>query len=284
MNKIIINGSGSYLAKKFILSNKNKYEFIALTTSQRVLNFYKKEKISSYKINKDVNRSSKILSKIKGNTLINFAASTDTNLNEKSIEKNINVNILYNSLIVFYLSKNNNKLNCLNLLSFYQYNLIKEKNFEPNSFYASSKQSLQNILYFYYKKDLIHNLCSLILFDIYGKNDTRKKIIYDIIKRKKIKIKNPNNYLHLVNEKDFIIALKKIITKTQSKKKFTKTYSIPFEKVQIKKLVYSLKERNFNKKNIFKIVKFKNKGIFFKKYPLIIKKLKYKFINYLSKT
>ena len=43
MNKIIINGSGSYLAKKFILSNKNKYEFIALTTSQRVLNFYKKE-------------------------------------------------------------------------------------------------------------------------------------------------------------------------------------------------------------------------------------------------
>ncbi len=284
MNKIIINGSGSYLAKKFILSNKNKYEFIALTTSQNVLNFYKKEKISSYKINKDVNKSSKILSKIKGNTLINFAAFTDTKLNEKSIEKNININILYNSLIVFYLSKNNKKLNCLNLLSFYQFNLTKNNNFEPNSFYASSKQSLQNILYFYYKKDLIHNLCSLILFDVYGKNDTRKKIIYDIIRRKKVKIKNPNNYLHLVNEKDFVIALKKIIIKTQSKKKFTKTYSIPFEKVQIKKLVHSLKKRNFNKKNIFKIIKFQNKGIFFKKYPLIIKKLKYKFINYLSKT
>lgn len=282
MTKIIINGAGSYLAKKFILSNRNNYKFVILTTSKKVLKFYKKEKVSGFKINKNARKSRYILSKIKGETLINFAACTDTNFNEETIENNIKVNILYNSLIIFYLSKKNPKLNCLNLLSYYQYNLNKKKNFEPNSFYASSKQSFHNILYFFYIKKLIHNFCNLILFDVYGVDDKRKKLIYDLIFKKKIKIKNPNNFLYLINEKDYMIAINKILNKLKSKKIFCETFSTPFEKVQIKKLINFLRNKKNKNKKMTNIIKLKNKGIFFKKFPLIINKLECRFQNFIK--
>jgi CDP-paratose synthetase len=159
-------------------------------------------------------------------------------------------NILSQSLFLNQAVKNNNLIGYISFGSKWEYDQVG--NYYPLNFYASTKNAVDQIYKFFANRYKI-TIVSLKLFDTYGKNDKRKKIInllLEFYKKKKILNISPGEQtLDYVNIIDIcnLISIICLDIKNKKIKGFNK-YSISSKKpIKLKNLIKIL-NKNLNNK------------------------------------
>ena len=234
--KIGIIGSSGFLGKNISLH---------LKTKNKVKNF------SSY--NKLKKRwFSKVCKEIKyfsPDIIINCSASQILDDNKKSIEKLIYSNLYTQSGFINEAKQNKNFIGFITFGSRWEYD--SNGNYKPNSFYAATKHASDYLLqYFADKKTTV---VSLKVFDTYGVNDTRNKILNLLLKNYKnqttLNLTPGKQEIDYVNVLDICKLIDQISTDIH-KKKLTgfKAFSVSSKKpISLIKLVKLLKKNLKNK-------------------------------------
>ena len=244
--KILITGSTGFVGSNILnlLLKKNVYIYDVLRNKNK-----KNKKIRDLKKNKNYspifykkfNDLERELKKIKIDIVINCAAYYTGKNDIKNIENLVQTNIIFCSVVLESLKNKIKKF--INFGSMMEYSHGNQ--FSPKNFYAITKYTFQKIEEFYklnYKKIKFYDLK---LYETYGDNDVRKKIIPTIIKsyskNKSVKIVSKNLIMNFVH----IESLVKVI------------YMIIFNK--IKQGEYCLKNNKFIK--IQKLINTLNKKL-----------------------
>ena len=205
MKKILITGSTGFIGSNIVnlLLKKNVYIYDILRNKNK-----KNKKIIDLNKNKNYlpifykkfDELEKKLKKVKIDTVIN-CATYYTNKNDiKNIENLIRTNIIFCSIILEILKNKIKKF--INFGSMMEYS--QGNYFSPKNFYAITKYSFQKIEEFYKLNYKNIKFYDLKLYETYGNNDERNKIIPTIIKNyaqnKDIKIVSKNlkmNFVHI---------------------------------------------------------------------------------------
>ena len=200
--KIGIIGSNGFIGKnlKINFNNQKKYKV-----------FY----FSSYKKFKDkwVNKICNEIKKNKPNIIINCAASQVLNDDKKSIKKLLNSNLYSN---IMFLNQATNYKNFKGYISFgTKWEFDTERKYKPLNFYAATKNA-NDILFKYFSLKKNVTTVSLKIFDTYGLNDKRNKVLNLLLRKYKknqsLKITPGRQYLDFVHIHD-ICELVNIICK-----------------------------------------------------------------------
>ena len=243
--RILITGSTGFIGSHIVnlLLKKNIYIYDILREKNKNSKYIKKLKKNKnyfpifYKKFKELEDK---LKKIKINTVINCATYYSTKNDIKTIENLIQTNIIFCSVILETLKKKIKKF--INFGSMMEYS--GSNYFSPKNFYAITKFSFQKIEQFYKKYNPKIKFYDLKLYETYGDNDKREKIIPTIIKKyfqnKNMKIISKNLIMNFVHIESLMLAIEMIISnKIQEgeycikNKKFTK----------IKKIIDSLNNK-----------------------------------------
>ena len=236
--RILITGSTGFIGSHILnlLLKKNIYIYDILrekNKKNRYIKELKKNKNYFPIFYKEFKELEKKLKKKKINTVINCATFYSTKNDIKAIQNLIETNIIFCSIILEILKKKIKKF--INFGSMMEYSY--KNHFSPKNFYAVTKFSFQKIEEFYKKYNPNIKFYDLKLYETYGDNDKREKIIPTIIKKysqnKNIKIVSRNLKMNFVHIESLMLAVDMIINnKVQEgeycikNKKFTKIKNI----------------------------------------------------------
>ena len=236
--RILITGATGFIGSNIInlLLKKNIYIYdILRQKNKNNKNIKKLQKNKKYHpiFYKKFNELEKKLKKINVNTVINCATYYSIKNDVKTIERLIHTNIIFCSIILETLKKKIKKF--INFGSMMEYS--HGTNFSPKNFYAITKFSFQKIEEFYKKSFPKIKFYDLKLYETYGDNDKRKKIIPTIIKKysqnKNVIIVSKNLEMNFVHIESLLLAIKMIISNQVQEgqyciknKKFTKIKNI----------------------------------------------------------
>lgn len=176
MSKIIITGAtgyiGSNLARKLFNQNNTIY---AITRKNSKLNLLDdiKDKINIIKYNNSINDLIKIFNDIKPDIVYHLAAFYIHEHKLEDINYLIQSNINFGTDILEAMAKSNTK-RIINTGTLWQ-NYIDE-NYNPVNLYAATKEAFEKILEYYVEVENFSAI-TLKLFDTYGYNDPRNKIL-----------------------------------------------------------------------------------------------------------
>ena len=214
--KILITGSTGFIGSNIVnlLLKKNVYIYDILRNKNK-----KNKKIRELKKNKNYlpifykkfDELEKKLKKVKIDTVINCATYYTSKNDIKNIENLIRTNIIFCSIILEILKNKIKKF--INFGSMMEYS--EGNYFSPKNFYAITKHSFQKIEEFYKLNYKNIKFYDLKLYETYGDNDVRKKIIPTIIKsyskNKSVKIVSKNLIMNFVHIESLVKAIYMII-------------------------------------------------------------------------
>ena len=266
---ILITGSTGFIGQnltKLLLSLNYKVLVLIRKESKNKL-FVKKTQKNNKNFHpiyfNNINTLPKKISKLKINYVINLATKWIDKHNYKDLIDLINSNILFNTAVLDVVPKKNLK----KFINVSTYALFKtSKKYNPYNLYAATKKSFEDIIAYYqnnYKKTYFYNL---YLYDNYGVNDKRSKIIAKILKdyktNKKTTILSNKVELNLLNVSEICKAFRLILEKKINSgnyliraKKFTNILDL-IKKTNIKlnkKIKYNLLNKPIRKKIDFKM-------------------------------
>ena len=266
---ILITGSTGFIGQnltKLLLSLNYKVLVLIRKESKNKL-FVKKTQKNNKNFHpiyfNNINILPKKISKLKINYVINLATKWIDKHNYKDLIDLINSNILFNTAVLDVVPKKNLK----KFINVSTYALFKtSKKYNPYNLYAATKKSFEDIIAYYqnnYKKTYFYNL---YLYDNYGVNDKRSKIIAKILKdykaNKKTTILSNKVELNLLNVSEICKAFRLILEKKINSgnyliraKKFTNILDL-IKKTNIKlnkKIKYNLLNKPIRKKIDFKM-------------------------------
>ena len=214
--KILITGSTGFVGSNILnlLLKKNVYIYDVLRNKNK-----KNKKIRDLKKNKNYspifykkfNDLERKLKKIKIDIVINCATYYTGKNDIKNIENLVQTNIIFCSVILESLKNKIKKF--INFGSMMEYS--HGNHFSPKNFYAITKYSFQKIEEFYKLNYKNIKFYDLKLYETYGDNDVRKKIIPTIIKsyskNKSVKIVSKNLIMNFVHIESLVKAIYMII-------------------------------------------------------------------------
>ena len=214
--KILITGSTGFDGSNILnlLLKKNVYIYDVLRNKNK-----KNKKIGDFKKNKNYlpifykkfNDLERELKKIKIDIVINCAAYYTGKNDIKNIENLVQTNIIFCSVILESLKNKIKKF--INFGSMMEYSHGNQ--FSPKNFYAITKYTFQKIEEFYKLNYKNIKFYDLKLYETYGDNDVRKKIIPTIIKsyskNKSVKIVSKNLIMNFVHIESLVKAIYMII-------------------------------------------------------------------------
>jgi CDP-3, 6-dideoxy-D-glycero-L-glycero-4-hexulose-4-reductase len=274
---ILITGStgfvGSNILNQLLKKNIHIYDVLReKNKNKRIINKLKSNKNYHPIFYKKFNELETKIKKIKIDTVINCATYYSNKNDLKTIQNLIQTNIIFCSIILEIVKNKVKKF--INFGSMMEYS--DSNDFSPQNFYAITKYSFQKIEEFYKTNNKKIKFYDLKLYETYGSNDKRKKIIPIIInnylKNKYIKIVSRNLKMNFVNVESITNAVNMIIFKNIKEGE----YCMKNNKItKVKELIDSL-----NKKLKRKI---KVKYLSSDKFSIFHKKFK-KFPNWLDKT
>ena len=236
--RILITGSTGFIGSNILnlLLKKNTYVYDILREKNKKNKYIKKLKRNKNYFPifyKKFSELEKKLKKKKIDTVINCATYYSSKNDIKTIQNLIETNIIFCTIILETLKKKIKKF--INFGSMMEYSCSNY--FSPKNFYAVTKFSFQKIGEFYKKYNPKIEFYNLKLYETYGDNDKREKIIPTIIKKysknKNIKIVSRNLKMNFVHIESLMLAIEMIINnKVQEgeycikNKKFTKIKKI----------------------------------------------------------
>jgi len=211
MKKILLTGTTGFLGSEFIsyiLKNPN-YEITEIVRSK------KKFKKKRYKriVFKNYKKLDKDLEDKKFDIFINFATFYKNNHTKDDILTMNNANILFPNFILEKIIKNLKKF--ITFGSMMEYS--GQSFFKPKNYYSSTKKAFESILQFYklnFEKCKFYNIK---LYETFGINDNRNKILPTIIKaykkNKSVRIINKNLKLNIILSDELNSFIEKLISK-----------------------------------------------------------------------
>ena len=266
---ILITGSTGFIGQnltKLLLSLNYKVLVLIRKESKNKL-FVKKTQKNNKNFHpiyfNNINTLPKKISKLKINYVINLATKWIDKHNYKDLIDVINSNILFNTAVLDVVPKKNLQ----KFINVSTYGLFKtSKKYNPINLYAATKKSFEDIIVYYqnnHKKTYFYNL---YLYDNYGVNDKRNKIIAKILKdykaNKKTTILSNKVELNLLNVSEICKAFRLILEKKINSgnyliraKKFTNILDL-IKKTNTKlnkKIKYNLLNKPIRKKIDFKM-------------------------------
>ena len=269
--KILITGSTGFIGSNILsLLLKKKIHIYAVLRDKNKNN----KNINKLRNNKNYHpifykkfyELEKKIKKIKIDTVINCATYYSNKNDIKTIQYLIQTNIIFCSIILEILKNKIKKF--INFGSMMEYS--SNNHFSPKNFYAITKYSFQKIEEFYKLNNKKIKFYDLKLFETYGNNDKRKKIIPTIIKRylqnKNITIVSKKLEMNFVHIESLLIAINMII----SNKVKEGEYCIKNNKfTNIKELINTLnkKLKKKIKTRYLSSKKFSNSSRHLKKFP-----------------
>ena len=220
MYKILLTGSSGFIGLNLLesLSKKNKIFIILRNRLSKKIFKNKNIKIIKFKNYTSLNSQ---LKKIKVDIVIHCATYYVKIHKFSDIKKFCDANILLGNIILENLEK-------MRVKKFINFSTIWEnangKMNNPKNLYSAYKKSFSAILEFYIKKLNDIKFYELMISDTFGLNDQRKKIINTLKinyrKKRTTKIVSKNLFMNLLNVLDIIKAVKIIIYKSISPKKY----------------------------------------------------------------
>ena len=231
--KIGIIGSSGFIGNNLFL-------FLKKNTKYQIFSF------SSYRRNKK-NWLKKIVQEIKikrPNIIVNCSANQNLGISKKNIPNILHSNLLSNILFI------NEALQYKNFKGFISFGskweLGDKKNKKPLNFYAATKKA--NDTFFKFYENNKSALISLKIFDTYGANDTRKKLLNDLLetykKKRSLNITGGKQYLDYVHIDDLLKLILMIIKDIKfNKLKGFKSYTVSSKKpIRLINLIKKLKK------------------------------------------
>ena len=288
---LLITGTSGFIGYNFLKYILTKNYYIIDILREKNKNNYKLKKLKkkypkNYKSiffsnNHQLERKIK---KLKINYFINFATLYKNNHVYNDIFNFIKSNILFPTLIYDLISQKATKV--INFGSMMQHK--SSEKFESKNLYSATKNAFEMISNFYSYKEKNTKFYNLKLYESFGKNDNRKKLIPTIISNYKTKkttiISSKNLELNIIHVNDIINAL--IILLNNNIK--PGSYCLKNNKnIKISKLIENFNKNlkrkikvKYLKKSVKKIPKSKIKKLpKWKPDNQIIKKIKLNFIN-----
>jgi len=251
MVNILITGGtgfiGQYLLKE--IKKKSRYNISLIVRKKNIA--IENKNIATYYYNGDLKKLNKIFIKSKPDIVIHLATCYIFDHQPFEIEKLINSNILFGCQILEVMRLNK----CKNIINFGTYfQKYRSQSYNPVNLYASTKQSFENILMYYNK---IHNInaITLTLFDTFGFNDKRNKIIKKLLtnvnKKTTLNLNSKNSVIDIIN----VVNVVNIIIKTakylhNSKNIIYKNYYVTGYRIKLSKLITLIEELTKSKLNI----------------------------------
>ncbi len=205
--KIAIIGSSGFLGS-------NLSYFLKRNTKNKIFLF------SSYFSNKKnwIEKVLRDIKKVKPNMIINCAANQNLNNTQKDIAGLIKSNLYSNVMFLNEAIKNKNFIGYITFGT--KWELSDKKISKPHNFYAATKQANESFFKYFSSEKL--SVISLKIFDTYGPNDKRKKLLNDLLKNykknKQINITQGKQFLDYVHVNDVCLLIHKIIKDIKSNK------------------------------------------------------------------
>ena len=217
MNKkiILLTGTSGFIGYNFLefIISKNYYVIDVLRVGNKnniKLKKLRKKYPNKYKtifFKENQQLQKKIIKIKKIDYFINFATSYKNNHVYNDIFTLINSNVLFPTLIYDLIYKRVKKI--INFGSMMQYK--NDKNLTSKNLYAATKNAFEMINNFYLSKKSGTKFYNLKLYESYGENDNRKKLIPTIIKNyqlnKVTKILSKKLELNIIHINDIIKAI-----------------------------------------------------------------------------
>ena len=261
MRKILLTGSSGFIGSNILNIFSKYYKFYILVRKKPSNEYLKNKNISVIKF-KNYNSLNSKLNKIKVDIVIHCATHYVKDHKFQDIEKLCHSNLMLGNVIL----ENLTKLKASKFINFstvWEDGNAKKDNVE--NLYSAYKKSFSTILSFYKKNLKKVNFYELMVFDTFGNNDHRKKIIHTLKinyhKNKSTTIISKNLYMNLLNISDIINAVDLILKKNVVPKKYSITNNFNIKILDLIKI--------FNKQNQKKLkVKWlSNNLIKYKIYP-----------------
>ncbi len=212
--KILITGSTGFIGshiKEFLLEkNYLVIDILRKKNKKKIKKIYKNYKPIFYNNIYDLEKKIK---KIQYNIIINCATFYSKNYDCKTVLELIKTNILFSTLIIIGNQKNLKKI--INFDTMMQHSI--NENFNPMNVYAITKFAHKNISKFIISKNKNIKFYNFKLYETFGLNDKRNKLIPSIIKNyKKNKFTNiisDNLEMNFTNINNIIQIIEKILNK-----------------------------------------------------------------------
>ena len=261
MRKILLTGSSGFIGSNILNIFSKYYKFYILVRKKPSNKYLKNKNISVIKF-KNYNSLNSKLNKIRVDIVIHCATHYVKDHKFQDIEKLCHSNLMLGNVIL----ENLTKLKASKFINFstvWEDGNAKKDNIE--NLYSAYKKSFSTILSFYKKSLKKVNFYELMVFDTFGNNDHRKKIIHTLKinynKNKSTTIISKNLFMNLLNISDIINAIDLILKKNVVPKKYSITNNFNIKILDLVKI--------FNKQNQKKLkVKWlSNNLIKYKIYP-----------------
>ena len=212
--KILITGStgfiGSHIKEYLLKKNYLVIDILRKKNKKKIKKIYKNYKPIFYNNIYDLEKKIK---KIQYNIIINCATFYSKNYDCKTVLELIKTNILFSTLIIIGNQKNLKKI--INFDTMMQHSI--NENFNPMNVYAITKFAHKNISKFIISKNKNIKFYNFKLYETFGLNDKRNKLIPSIIKNYKknkfTKIVSNNLEMNFTNINNIIQIIEKILNK-----------------------------------------------------------------------
>lgn len=205
--KIAIIGSTGFIGK-------NIYKKLYKNPELEIIKF---SSFNKYK-NRWIGKIKKDITKERPNLIINCSADQNLNTSNNELLDQLNSNLYSN---IFFLKESLKYKNFKGYISFgTKWELINLKNKKLINFYTATKKA--NDIFFNYFSNFNAVIISLKIFDTYGRNDKRKKLLNQLKfaykNQTNLKITEGKQYLDYVHINDLCELVEKIIFDIKNKK------------------------------------------------------------------
>lgn len=265
--KIVITGAtgflGSNLVKHF---NEKQYEIYAIVRENSNTKQLDKNNIEYCVYNGNVTELIEFFNKRKPDVVIHTAAFFVSEHMYSQVDNLIDSNIRFSTHILEAMSRTG-VTNFINTSTVWEH--YNNEEYNPSCLYAATKKVVEDIIKYYVEAEGLKAI-TLVLYDTYGKNDRRGKIISKFAEiihtQEEIAMSKGEQEIGLLHIDDVVQAYSIAVNMFQNmKEKYEKYYLLPneihslkeiahiFEEVSGKKLLTRWGERPYRKREVMKV-------------------------------
>lgn len=214
MNNIMVTGATGFIGSHLIYELiNNEYNVAILCRKESKIDNFKNiiNKIKVYKVDDNIDKIIMALNQFKPNCIVHLAAVFKSEHEKEDIDNFIDTNIKYPTKILEAMKQCGIKKFINTSTAWQHYN---NEDYNPVCLYAATKESFEKIID-YYAKGVKFKCISLELFDSYGDNDTRGKLISILkdfsINNKTLKMTEGESKIDLTHVNDIVYGFIKAI-------------------------------------------------------------------------